>query len=277
MIEGSEVGFKENAFGVSDHRGGRELLLAADSNAERRAWIDTINNYARGTVEEAVEEEDLEQGGGGTYGAVKSPKKVVCEKTKAPIRVASAQEVVVKASRTVCRSWGLGPVDDEVAVNVREVMKVYAMEGAIAVHSVIVGFSLGVSTGDDIAIASLAFALAVHQFFEGIALGLAALEANISKPALFFLVAMFSTSIAAGVVVGVFVTSVEDSAGGVGGLNEALCRGVPNAVGGGMLSVIAGEFLNKDLGPQAGHKRSGSKLFLLFLGGTVMSVLAFWA
>jgi hypothetical protein len=54
----------------------------------------------------------------------------------------------------------------------RALLKAYVLEGAIAVHSVIMGVSLGSMQGDELAnIKILMIAYAVHQLLEGVSLG----------------------------------------------------------------------------------------------------------
>lgn len=54
----------------------------------------------------------------------------------------------------------------------RALLKAYVLEGAIAVHSIIMGISLGSMQKDELAnIKILMIAYAVHQFLEGISLG----------------------------------------------------------------------------------------------------------
>ncbi len=303
-----DASFKINVFGVQSDGASREVFFAAESAGERDEWVKSINDFAKGG------EDDVEQGmsapaaaanSGGTagYGAIDAPPpqedkfaqdvamtppRPICRKTTAPIRMPSADELILKSPSQVCSSWATEGVVTtatqssegkrvKVSVNIHEIMKVYAMEGAIAAHSIIVGFSLGVSAGDNVAIATLAGALVLHQMFEGIALGLAALEANLGKMAYAFLCIVFSTSIAVGVVLGVIATSYDFSSDD-SGVTEQLCRGIPNAIGAGMLMIIAGEFYGKDFGSGGGHDGGGKlKTFLLGIGGGVMAVLAVWA
>ena len=54
----------------------------------------------------------------------------------------------------------------------RALLKAYVLEGAIAVHSIIMGISLGSMQNDELTnIKILMIAYAVHQFLEGISLG----------------------------------------------------------------------------------------------------------
>ena len=163
-----------------------------------------------------------------------------------------------------------------VLVNIGEVYKVYAMEFAISLHSVIIGFSLGVTDSDTSSLVGLTIALGFHQFFEGIAMGLAAYEAKFSKKAFIILVAVFSLSIFVGGIIGINVTKVFSKEEAEKW--EGYITGVPNAIAAGMLLHIGQEFLSKDLGVHAPHTTSVfqkiAKLALLISGGFIMAVIA---
>ena len=163
--------------------------------------------------------------------------------------------------------------------SVRETYKLYAMEVAVSFHSLIIGFSLGVTNQELNSLIGLTIALSFHQLFEGIAMGLTVLESNLSKTAFLTLVNIFSFSIAIGSVIGINVsqTFAEDQSSKM----EALIIGVPNTMAAGMLLHMGGEFLSKDFGPHSPHKytklEKASKLGLVWFGGGAMAIIAFWA
>jgi len=153
------------------------------------------------------------------------------------------------------------------------------MEVAVSIHSLIVGFSLGVTNQELKSLIGLTIALSFHQLFEGIAMGLAALESNFAKSAFQTLVSIFSFSIVIGAVIGINVAqsfSKKQSS-----QMEALITGVPNALAAGMLLHIGIEFLGRDLGPNSPHKctnmEKAGKLSLVWFGGGIMALIAFWA
>jgi hypothetical protein len=54
----------------------------------------------------------------------------------------------------------------------RALLKAYVLEAAMAVHSVIMGISLGSMTSDELgSIKILMVAYSIHQFLEGVSLG----------------------------------------------------------------------------------------------------------
>ena len=85
-----------------------------------------------------------------------------------------SRQLSVSDSRARMDSCELGAV---VAVfananDPRALLKAYVLEGAIAVHSIIMGISLGSMQNDELSnIKILMIAYAVHQFLEGISLG----------------------------------------------------------------------------------------------------------
>ena len=194
-------------------------------------------------------------------------------------KVSSGDEATppnVNTSSAVVHDDGQVPPPTSVLVNIRDVYKVYAMEFSISLHSVVIGFSLGVTDSGTSALVGLTIALCFHQFFEGLAMGLAAYEAKFSKKAFITLVAVYSLSIFIGAVIGINVIKLvsEEEAEKW----EGYITGVPNAVAAGMLLHIGQEFLSKDLGVHAPHTSSNfekvAKLSLLVLGGVIMAFIA---
>ena len=167
----------------------------------------------------------------------------------------------------------------------RKALKVYSMEGAIAVHSFVIGVTLGVrknveDKSEMSALAALTFALCFHQIFEGIALGVVAFEGNLSRFALAILVAILSSSLPMGILLGIVASGREGDADkeGVGG---RLQLGIPSAVTAGMLLQIAFEFLNHDICAHLNDnctpvQTRSKKLVCLFAGAFSMSILSIW-
>jgi zinc transporter 1/2/3 len=151
------------------------------------------------------------------------------------------------------------------------------MEAAIACHSLIIGFGLGTSGGSELFV--LTIALAFHQFFEGLALGMAAVESGMGKKGRLGLVLLFSVSVPLGAFVGMSAASSRAAIGEDGSnVREVVLQGMPNAVCAGMLAHIGVEMLNADF---LAHSRSSwetmRKLALLALGALFMIVLSIWA
>eukprot|EP01041_Mallomonas_annulata_P011674 gene11674-24451_t len=89
-------------------------------------------------------------------------------------------------------------------------VKAYSMEIAIAVHSVVIGISLGAEADDSLqTIKALTIALSLHQFFEGVGLGVVVAHVRhklgIAKIILFSLI--FGVTLSIGIIIGISIQS----------------------------------------------------------------------
>jgi zinc transporter 1/2/3 len=106
-------------------------------------------------------------------------------------------------------------------------VKLYVIEIAIAVHSVIIGFGFGAtdtSRGTDIEVLMLAFCF--HQFFEGIGLSVAVSHSSLDVAMVAKFGVFFAVTFPIGVMIGIF-SSVSDS--------QQLLQGIANALAAGIL------------------------------------------
>lgn len=159
--------------------------------------------------------------------------------------------------------------------------KIYVTEASIAIHSVIIGFSIGVNP-DTRALAGLTVAMVFHQLFEGVALAMIAVQGGLGVRGRCVLVLVFASSLPCGIVAGLLVYgSAAGTNGGAGesDLDRILFQGVPNAVAAGMLLHIGFELLTADFGHHhhLNRKFPTLPLTLVFLGGAVICLLAVWA
>lgn len=163
----------------------------------------------------------------------------------------------------------------------RRVM-VYAMEGSIGIHSVLIGLGLGVMHAHFMQVVTLTVALVFHQFFEGVALGTAAVKAQFQSNAARakFLIFIFTVSCPLGVVLGIFLFKHLQLADP----STAWTLGILNALAAGTLIHIGFvELLAEDFSEEGGRKHRSVipfvvvRLVALFCGGLVMSLLAIWA
>ena len=126
-----------------------------------------------------------------------------------------------------------------------QVIKAYVMEVSVAVHSIILGVSLGALAGKQNlkTLEALIAALVFHQIFEGVGMGIAIQQARLTlktaKVVVFVLV--FVLSVPMGVVIGLLVTyypneSVDEE---TQALNAQLAMGVLNAIAAGLLIYIS--------------------------------------
>lgn len=166
--------------------------------------------------------------------------------------------------------------------------KVYATEVAIAIHSIIIGFTMGINPKTD-ALIGFTVAMVFHQLFEGISLAMIARQGKLTPTALAILVTVFASSLPTGILIGRTLYQIAESAGdgeadrggGDGAdLFTLFFQGVPNAVASGMLLHIGFELMVEDFhhNHQTGNAPfPASKLAMAFLGGACIIFLAVWA
>ena len=153
--------------------------------------------------------------------------------------------------------------------------KLYILEAAIAVHSVIIGFGFGVLDPTETMkkAAVLIAALSFHQFFEGIGLSTTIMSMLKHKQDRNLSIAfglIFSLTFPFGAFVGII--NVSDT------YESLILQGCANAFAGGVLlhaasvEMIAADFSNQSLLTRPVLK--GCMLFFLVLGFTFMAILA---
>jgi len=153
---------------------------------------------------------------------------------------------------------------------------VYMMEISIMVHSVLVGVALGVLQ-KRVAILSLGTALLFHQFFEGLALGAVAVKSDFSFKSSWHLFLTFTLSCPVGAVLGMSFAEQYDPKDP----RTAWTLGLLNALAAGtLLHIGLVELLPEDFAHTQHCQRKPhplARLLALFMGGTIMAVLAVWA
>ena len=176
--------------------------------------------------------------------------------------------------------------------------KVYATEMAIAIHSIIIGFTMGVDPNTD-GLIGFTIAMLFHQLFEGVALAMIARQGNLTGNALLLMVLMFALSLPTGIWIGKGVfeyvvrqhntdannnnNPVDDGSSHNNSndivrldIGTIICQGVPNAIAAGMLIHIGFELMLEDFNHDTA-KFPACKLLLVFVGGFTMCFLTFWA
>ncbi|CAF3931234.1 unnamed protein product [Rotaria sp. Silwood2] len=155
----------------------------------------------------------------------------------------------------------------------------YLLEFGIALHSVLIGLTLGTATESFVA---LFIALSFHQFFEAIALGAQIARSNrISIKSAIFMVIFFSFTTPVGIAIGIGIHSGTYNPKSVTSL---LVTGTLDSLSAGILIYVAlVNLITADMGPHALEFHSLSKRlkFLyfaaLYLGVAAMAVIGRWA
>lgn len=151
------------------------------------------------------------------------------------------------------------------------------LELGIAIHSVIIGVTLGTSSENSFIV--IFIALIFHQFFEGIALGTRINEINIKsswiKPLIMGTVFVIMTPI--GIGIGIGVRTIMD----VQGL--LISQAVLDSISAGILlynayvSLMSVEISHSTKFRQYSFGKKSICLFSMYIGAAIMSVLGLWA
>ena len=161
--------------------------------------------------------------------------------------------------------------------DMKDVMTVYAIEASTAVHSLIIGFNLGVLPQDQVDTITILFvALAFHQFVEGVGLGsvIKSSHRRLSVGKVVGLVLIFSSTISIGVVMGLLFRGSRESSVRLG-----LEGGVTALAAGSLMYVALVEMasvcfqrteVDRDI-------MSKIKMLLMMMGGIAsMAVIGIW-
>jgi zinc transporter 1/2/3 len=163
------------------------------------------------------------------------------------------------------------------------VLKAYILEFAVAIHSILLGVSLGSQADANIgALRALYIAIALHQFVEGVSLGAIVNSVDLSMTKVTVFVVTFGLAVSIGVVIGILVTEfgpqtedgsphpAEEYATGV---INSLCAGIMVYVA--LVELAAEDFQASKIADRFLLK---SKMFVsLMLGAAGMAILAIWA
>ncbi|KAF0701003.1 Aste57867_8449 [Aphanomyces stellatus] len=162
-------------------------------------------------------------------------------------------------------------------VSTRKKVTVVMFELGVAVHSVIVGIELGVSTGTDFV--PLLWAIVFHQFFEGIAVGASAMTAFTDLKTLVWTSLGFSVTTPIGIAIGIFISTTysatSTTALWIQGTFDAMAGGI--LIYTGVVELMTYQFTaNEDFHNKRGARRALNYSFL-YLGSAAMSIMGLWA
>jgi zinc transporter ZupT len=165
----------------------------------------------------------------------------------------------------------------------RSILKSIILEAAVAIHSVIIGVSMGSS---DEGIEVLLVAYAFHQLFEGVSIGSASLEAGYSKKTALIFMAIFALSVPIGIIIGLNIPSTTE---GMEVQAWFACLASGSLIYTALVEMVADDFSHfvHSHGHGHGHKSAsrGSRnkttaisMYFSFVAGLIcMVVLAKWA
>lgn len=150
------------------------------------------------------------------------------------------------------------------------------LELGIVSHSIIIGFSLGVSQSP-CSIRPLIGALSFHQFFEGFALGGCISQAQFHTLHTTLMACFFAVTTPIGIAIGTAVSSFYNP----NSPRALVIEGIFDSISAGILvymalvDLIAADFMSKRM--KCNVRLQIVSYFTLFLGAGLMSLLAIWA
>jgi len=155
----------------------------------------------------------------------------------------------------------------------------YVLEFGIALHSVIIGISLGTTIGAEFV--SLLIALLFHQFFEGVALGgrIASLQFSRRSLSPWLLSAWFAISTPVGIAIGIGIRSTYDDKS----VTALLVQGVFDSCSAGillytaMVQLMSTELNANRVFREASLRHQVVQFSALWLGAAAMAVVGKWA
>ncbi|KAF5194978.1 Zinc transporter 4 protein [Thalictrum thalictroides] len=157
----------------------------------------------------------------------------------------------------------------------RHVVVAQILELGIVSHSVIIGLSLGVSQSP-CTIRPLIAALSFHQFFEGFALGGCISQAQYKTTLSNVMACFFAITTPSGIGIGIAISSLYSR----NSPRALVVEGILDSISAGILiymalvDLIAADFLSKKI--SCNVKLQVVSYFTLFLGASLMSLLAIW-
>ncbi|KAF9186391.1 hypothetical protein BGZ51_002034 [Haplosporangium sp. Z 767] len=155
----------------------------------------------------------------------------------------------------------------------------YILEFGIALHSVIIGISLGTTVGAEFV--SLLIALLFHQFFEGVALGGRIASLKLARRSLrpWLLSAWFAISTPLGVAIGIGIRSTYDgesvTALVVQGVFDSCSAGILLYTG--LVQLMSVEMNANPVFRDANLKHQVVQFSALWLGAAAMAIVGKWA
>jgi zinc transporter 1/2/3 len=165
---------------------------------------------------------------------------------------------------------------EDCVVAARHVAVAQVLEIGIAMHSVLIGITLGVGR-TVCAVRPLLIAITFHQCFEGLALGGCLVEAEYSAWAHAALGAIFALSTSLGIGLGLALSSSYSpnapSALAVAGVFDSVSAGILIYMA--LVDLIAADFASKRF--RANGRLQVASFAALAVGAGLMSLLALWA
>ncbi len=164
------------------------------------------------------------------------------------------------------------------AISLKDLITAYALEISAGIHSIVIGFDLGILTNSDLSTIRILFAVLVfHQFAEGLGLGsvIKTSEKQLGSAKIITFISVFSCTVSIGVILGLSIKPDDES-----DLQKGLEGSVTSIAAGSMLYIalveLVGIYFNLPELEKEGRKKIGM-LGLFFLGAAVLGIIGIWA
>ena len=166
----------------------------------------------------------------------------------------------------------------EKEIFIRQYLKLVIFECSVALHSVIIGFNLGILTTDSQAkIKTLMIGLSFHQFFEGFSLGTMIIDIqklSWNSNILFIIIYALTTPI--GIMIGIMTSSSNTtSCDYMNGIFNGLASGF--LIYAGLIEILHEEFTRQTLSSKkVSIQQRPFMCISMILGAAFMTILAIW-
>jgi len=175
----------------------------------------------------------------------------------------------------------------EEAKTFKDLISAYSLEISTAIHSIIIGFDLGILGNNKIStITVLLIVLSFHQFIEGLGLGsmIKTSQDRLGKWKVYSFIILFSATVSLGVIIGMIVRATNQNNGD----DDADENRTQDGIVGTVTSIAAGSLLYISLVEMTAvyfnlrelEKKKCMKMIMLMLffsGVAIMAVIALWA
>ncbi len=157
----------------------------------------------------------------------------------------------------------------------KALVKALILESSIAIHSIIIGFDLGVLSNQNLrSTQNLTIALCFHQLFEGLSLGTSIVQTCLKHRVKLLLSIMFAISLPTGIVIGIAVNGrLTEEGETIAAVASSFAAG--SLLHSGFIEMIAEDFVDPYV--QSNFTLKLKMFFSIAIGIGMMAVLAIWA
>eukprot|EP01038_Epipyxis_sp_PR26KG_P007248 gene7248-9880_t len=165
------------------------------------------------------------------------------------------------------------------ANTLQQLITAYAMEVSIAVHSLIIGFDMGLLSGTAnlATLAALLIAISFHQFIEGIGIGVTIIDSRhaLGTIKVFIFQLIFCSTVSIGIIVGILTSSQQNESVTPAVLGTANSLAAGSLLYVSLTEMLGNYFMRADL--NGNGKVKASMIGSFAAGVAFAALLAVWA